>query len=280
MVDSHTVNADHRHRLSAHGASVTAQTLAVRHHIDDADLLAYASGSTSELLSLLIATHLTLCKQCRETVSLLEAVGGRIFDDAVDADIASPDDATSVVAAMVQSLETIASTDQQSDAGGVAGDVLDAAGRSRIADPNGDVRAALDGQSMQLDIDDFPLVLQSYMRRNFDSQKWKRLLAGVESWQLSDDASGMQASLMRVDAGRVMPRHTHTGRELTLILGGSMLDRDVTYCRGDVVEADETTRHRPRAGVGEDCVCLAVLEGDVVLTNPLYQFLSKILPSN
>lgn len=238
------------------------------HHIDDADLMAYASGNSPELLSLLIATHLTLCGRCRDTIDLLEAVGGHLFDEIVGADVATTDDATSVVSAMAQTLDVIATdkTDVEEPSDGKANPV-----RSE--------GTSTDHRPTHLNIGDFPLVLQSYIGRNFDSQKWKRLLAGVESWRLIDDASGLQASLMRVDAGRVMPRHTHQGRELTLILAGSMLDRDVVYRRGDVVEADQTTRHQPRAGEGEDCVCLAVLEGDVVLTNPLYQMLSKILPS-
>lgn len=267
MIDSQPENTSPEHPHS--NGVVSADHPEICHHIDGADLMAYASGNTPELLSLLIATHLTLCGQCRNTVDLLEAVGGHLFDEVVGADVVSPDDATSVVSAMAQTLDVIAT--DKTDGGPTIDDLSSTVREEKLSS---------DSRPTHLDIGEFPLVLQSYIGRNFDSQKWKRLLAGVESWRLIDDSSGLQASLMRVDAGRVMPRHTHQGRELTLILGGSMLDRDVVYRRGDVVEADQTTRHQPRAGDGDDCVCLAVLEGDVVLTNPLYQMLSKILPSN
>ena len=51
------------------------------HHIDEALLMDYAVGATSEPESLIIATHLALCPHCRATVRDLEEVGGALLDD-------------------------------------------------------------------------------------------------------------------------------------------------------------------------------------------------------
>lgn len=236
-------------------------------HVDDCDLVEYASGSCPELLSLLIATHLTFCESCRDTVSVLEAVGGTLLDVSVDSTSVSASEASSVVEIMVDTLDRLQNGEYAQEP---AGSALD-----------GDTQtdSAVSTVSDTIDIDEFPLVLQRYLVRNFDTNKWKRLLAGVESWQLIDDGSGLNASLMRVEAGRVMPRHTHEGRELTLILDGTMCDRDVVYERGDVVEADATVKHQPRAGTGAACLCLAVVEGDIILSNPVSRILARLLPS-
>jgi len=234
------------------------------HHISHNDLLEYVTGSLPEPVSLLTATHLTLCGACRDTVDLLESVGGALLETISDGEPDTPDDASRVVAAMLETLETIQQTD--------------ASDSDQIQEIEAGVGAIAHTNAM--DIEDFPRVLQRYIVKHFDSSKWKRLIAGVESWQLVKDDNDIVASLMRVEAGRVMPSHTHEGREMTLILSGSMRDRDVVYRRGDVVEADRTIRHQPQAGSDEACTCLTVVEGQVLLINPVYRLVSRVLGVN
>lgn len=50
------------------------------HHPDSDALLAYAAGTTSEWLSLVIACHLTYCPHCRDEVAWCEEVGGALLD--------------------------------------------------------------------------------------------------------------------------------------------------------------------------------------------------------
>ena len=45
-------------------------------------LAAYADGSLSEGMSLLVAGHLTFCPGCRAAVARLEALGGALFAEA------------------------------------------------------------------------------------------------------------------------------------------------------------------------------------------------------
>lgn len=55
--------------------------MTVRHHPDEALLLAYAAGSLEPATSLILATHLSFCGQCRAAVALGEAVGGALLED-------------------------------------------------------------------------------------------------------------------------------------------------------------------------------------------------------
>lgn len=48
----------------------------IKHHLDDATLLGYASGTLPEAFNLIVATHLSLCDTCRADAQAYEAVGG------------------------------------------------------------------------------------------------------------------------------------------------------------------------------------------------------------
>ena len=51
------------------------------HHPQDDLLLSYAAGSLSESWSLAVASHLSLCSECRKTLEIAETVGGVLLED-------------------------------------------------------------------------------------------------------------------------------------------------------------------------------------------------------
>ena len=55
--------------------------MSIRHHPDESLLLAYASGTADEATGLIIATHMAFCTQCRQTVTLMEKIGGRLLEN-------------------------------------------------------------------------------------------------------------------------------------------------------------------------------------------------------
>ena len=52
-----------------------------RHHPDDALLLAHAAGGLDGAMSLILATHLTFCRRCRQLVRRQEQLGGALLED-------------------------------------------------------------------------------------------------------------------------------------------------------------------------------------------------------
>ncbi len=62
---------------------MTAMT--IKHHISDALLMGYAAGTLPEAFSLVIATHVSLCDDCRAQLAAYEAVGGALVEDQVAA---------------------------------------------------------------------------------------------------------------------------------------------------------------------------------------------------
>lgn len=53
----------------------------IRHHITDAMLMAYSAGTLPEAFSLVTATHISMCDECRARLGSFEAVGGAVIDE-------------------------------------------------------------------------------------------------------------------------------------------------------------------------------------------------------
>lgn len=110
------------------------------------------------------------------------------------------------------------------------------------------------------EIDDMAHVLSS-----LDEGRWRRNLAGMLTMPLP----GCDAELLKLEAGRKVPEHGHSGLEVTLVLSGALDDGNQLYRRGDLLVHDEDSEHQPGAAKGGDCICLIAQTGNVRLKGPL-----------
>ena len=55
-------------------------TLPIKHHLNDALLMAYSAGALPEASDLVVATHISLCDECRIRMMAYDAVGGALID--------------------------------------------------------------------------------------------------------------------------------------------------------------------------------------------------------
>lgn len=111
-----------------------------------------------------------------------------------------------------------------------------------------------------------PEPLRGYLGRPVSELGWVPVLAGMKEYPLPEFAGRSSVRLLAIEPGRRMPRHTHEGLELTLVLQGSFADATGSYARGDVATADASVDHQPQAGAGEVCLCLAVEDAPLKLT--------------
>lgn len=56
--------------------------MTIRHHLSNPLLIAYAAGNLPEAFSLVVATHVSLCDECRARLESFEAVGGAMVESA------------------------------------------------------------------------------------------------------------------------------------------------------------------------------------------------------
>jgi putative transcriptional regulator len=200
-------------------------------HHPEADMLAaYAYGSLPEPPALLVASHLTFCPECRAGVAEFEAVGGALLEEM-----------------------PVATAD-----GGDLGRLLERRDRPAPADPERSAAAARGDARL-------PQPLRDYVGAELDNVEW-RGRGKVRERRLLPQHGSFATRLLRIRAGAVLPRHTHGGAELTLVLTGGFADKYGHYCRGDVAIADASVDHQPIADAGEDCICLAVTDAPLRLT--------------
>ncbi len=214
------------------------------HAIADEFLLDHATGAASAPVSLLVATHLALNPAARRSYRQMESLGG-VMLDTIEPTKADPDALAKLFARIDR------------------GDGADFE-HAFMPVTTRDVR--------------IPAPLAVYTRDGLDRLEWKQLTRGVEEAPLAiHGKQGDRAMLLRIAAGRAIPKHSHRGIELTLVLDGAFGDARGVYARGDVCAADETIEHQPTAELIGDCLCLVVSSGPVRLTGPFMRLLNPFL---
>lgn len=214
------------------------------HHIaTDAHLLDHATGASTAPVSLLLATHLTLNPEARRRYRDFEALGGAML--ATIDPVETAPDAFERLMARIDSLGA----------------------PEPVTRPCAPARP-----------DALPAPLREVMENGLDGLAWRQVTRGVHEAALPLVGPGRErAALLRIAAGRAVPRHTHRGEEMTLVLEGAFDDEAGHYARGDLGITDTTIEHRPVACDGRDCLCLVVTSAPIRLTGPLLRMLNPFL---
>ncbi|WP_300032532.1 ChrR family anti-sigma-E factor [uncultured Roseobacter sp.] len=193
----------------------------INHHLNDAILMAYSAGTLPEAFNLIVASHLSMCDQCRAQAETFDALGGEILD--------------------------------QSDATEIGTHSLDETLSLIESGPVDTIRAPRVADSV------LPQPLQDYVGGDLDAIKWKPVGMGVRQAILPTTREAT-ARLLFIPAGAAMPDHGHQGTEMTMVLQGAFQDDDGYFARGDVEIADSDLHHTPVADIHQDCICLAVTD--------------------
>jgi putative transcriptional regulator len=210
----------------------------IRFHISNDILLSYSAGTLDEASGLLVATHLALCPHCRARNIAADSLGGHLLDSIEPVPVSST------------MRDAVLSRVRNEVFSGQAKPSSPAPANAIIPDP-----------------------LRTYLGGDIDGLQWKWLAPRVQQIPIPTIDQRSQARLLRFQSGLTVPSHGHNGRELTLVLTGSLCDRDSVLYRGDIAETDERTEHQPFAGRGEDCICLAVTDAPLRFKSMLAQLL-------
>lgn len=195
----------------------------IQHHPADDMLLARASGHLDLGARLVLDSHLELCPLCRERAHALDAVGGVLLDALEPTALA--EDAWERTWARVQATQ---------DAPRPV--------RKVSAPPPLPPGAS------------WPRALAPY-----SATPWRWIGPGMRWSRVNvPDAN---VFLLRIAAGKYLPRHTHTGVELTQVLHGRFHDGRAMFGVGDLDVADTEIHHQPVVQDGSECICLAALDG-------------------
>jgi putative transcriptional regulator len=201
---------------------VTEVTNAIRHHLTDEILMAYSAGTLPEAFNLVVATHVSLCDECRARLGSFDAVGGAVMSDCAPARLAE--------------------------------DSFEATMRLIAAMPASDDRPRrAPARSV------FPAPLQDYVGGDLGAVTWRNVGGGVRQ-SILRTAGYATVRLLHIPPGVAVPDHGHRGMEMTLVLKGAFRDEFARFGRGDVEIANEDLEHTPVAEDGEECICLAATD--------------------
>jgi putative transcriptional regulator len=202
----------------------------INHHLTDALLIGYSAGTLPEAFNLVVATHISLCDECRSRMHAFDAVGGAVMQEA------------SPVRMSAGSFDAV---------------------MARIANDNSPVRperAHSDAGSLPRRSEAvFPAPLRDYVGGDLSAVKWRRIGGGVSQAVLKT-SSEATVRLLKIPGGVAVPDHGHRGIELTLVLQGAFRDETDRFNAGDIEVANEEMVHRPVAEEGVDCICLAATD--------------------
>jgi putative transcriptional regulator len=211
----------------------------IQHHLTDQLLIGYAAGTLPEAFSLVVATHVSLCDDCRARLGEFEAVGGCLLNDC--------------------------ETRAMSDAALQATLALIAKG------PQEPVKLPRNGADSV-----FPAPLQDYVGSDLSAVNWRPLGGGVRHARLSTSQDAT-VRLLYIPAGKRLPDHGHRGQEMTLVLQGAFSDETARFGRGDIEIANEDMHHTPVAEAGEDCICLAATDAPLKFNGLLQRIAQPFL---
>ncbi len=210
----------------------------VTHHPDTELMQEFSSGTLPLAQAICVAMHLNYCEQCQRDNRKLQQLGGTLF---------------------------AALTPQPVD------DSVLQSTLSRL-DEAPPLSYTQDG-----DRGSYPALMHQLILGNYDELAWKSMGSGIRISHLQTGDRAHEFALYRIKAGSSVPKHTHRGTELTLVLEGSFSDEEGVYQAGDFLLRDTEHEHTPTAARTGDCVCVGVLDAPIRFTKwnfrPLNPFL-------
>jgi len=221
----------------------------IRHHPDDALLLALASATLARGPAVVVIAHAERCPRCRERLRQLDVVGGALLE-AAEPVLLAPDALTRTLARL-EDVETASKTAS-------AASPTAAQARFRASLPEGMAWPRCLGDSVP-----------DGWRWLGPGMRWSRLTLRA--------APEANVFLLRIAAGKSLPAHTHAGIELTQVLHGVFDDGRKRLDAGDFDETDGSIRHQPVVQPGGECICLASVEGRVVFEGAVARALGALV---
>ena len=211
----------------------------INHHPDTRLLNEFASGALPLAQSVCVSLHLKYCDQCQRNHRRLQQLGAAMFEKLAP---------QTIDASLLQSV--MSQLDEEP--------------------PLSYTRASDDG-------DDYPALVQRLMDGDYDQLDWDRVNADLRISRLRTGDRDNEFALYHIKAGGSIPKHTHRGTELTLVLDGSFSDEEGVYHEGDFLMRDAENVHTPTAARTGDCICVGVLDAPIRFTQWNYRPLNPFL---
>jgi len=208
----------------------------IQHHPALDLLIQYAGKRLNEPLSLLVATHMSLCPHCQQEIRALELISDTLPEP-------QPLEKMERRLLLTAIQDRISSMTKQG--------ALPAPQPYPTQTPSGKV------------VDwPIPTPLKSYIPEGINHLSWSQTMGATAVSLPVNDGDGYTAALFWLQAGKPASRHTHTSIEFIMPLIGSVADNRGVWYAGDIQVNDSRVIHSPIVGTNMDCLCLGVSSGE------------------
>ena len=217
--------------------------MSIHHHLSDATLGAFTAGALIESISLVVASHISNCPDCRKRRDQLEDIGGIQLQHTEPEDM-SPDALEKVMIKLGKQKLPLASDP-----------------------PNDSISSFSNESSPRRGNPEIPKPLRAYVPDRLEDVDWKSMAPGIKYFAIAglNTADGT-LSLLKIAPGVNIPEHRHQGIELTQVLKGSFSDEVGRFGVGDIADLDDDIKHQPIADTNEACICLIATEAPLKFT--------------
>ena len=195
----------------------------IRHHPSGDLLASYAAGGLNAGAMLVVGSHVEVCADCRSEIALLNGLGGL----------------------MLAGLEPVSLSE------GALERALKRLGEDR---PPRRVHAP---RPRFLNGFEIPKRLENH---EIGARLW--LAPGIWFAPVQAERETETCTYLVYGAkNKTLPKHTHPGRELTVVLHGAYTDELGDFATGDFAEADDTISHAQVVTADSECLCLISSDG-------------------
>jgi len=219
----------------------------IKHHPNDTILKQFVAGELPATVSLIVSSHVEMCKSCQKHVASLTRLAAEqsfeVSDNLISYDVDTPE----------------LDSDNLS--------LIDMITALPIEQPS-----ILPKTVTEIEVSNQRVALPRAIR-SIALKEWKGL-GKLSRSRLDIDDGDLRASLLHIDKGGSVPSHSHDGFEITLLLQGSFKDEMGTYSTGDFIWLDGKHTHHPVTDEG--CVCLTVSSDAIHFTQGMSKMLNPI----
>ena len=207
---------------------------------------AYAAGCLDPAFALMVETQAALRSDVARALARAETIAGICLEN--EESVALSARALDSALAAIDALEH--ETETQRRAAQLAGDAIE-------------------------ELLALPQPLRETALESCASNGWASLTPGVRRLKLDLDSSA-DVELYRIEPGQTVPRHSHRGSELTLVVAGGYTDESGQFGPGDLAIKGPEDTHQPTGDMDGVCFALAVRDAGLEFTGAL-GFLQRML---
>ncbi|MGQ8365042.1 ChrR family anti-sigma-E factor [Glaciecola sp. 1036] len=213
----------------------------IRFHPSAQQLSQFAEGNMSPALSLMIASHMDMCKKCMESFDLLQERAVNSFESSHNSFADNVD--------FSQMFKDI--TEDKPFCDGYYCPV-----------PQSVVTTTLQLEGKVFNI---PQPLQRFAEKA-RNQGWSKHLGKI--WQAGVTIGGKNlAQFIYMEQGCVVPEHSHTGNEITLVIDGQFSDGMSSYDSGDLIFLNDSHTHSPYTANHNGCLVFSIVDSPLHFTD-------------